>query len=485
MLGRNDQNRLISLDVFRGLTIAAMVLVNNPGTSPVYWPLDHAEWNGLTPTDWIFPFFLFIVGVSIAIALGKYRSVDITGGNATRGPREGIPSGVEAVREHAGTRSIYTKIITRAVSIYLCGTAISVIPFFQFGATDAPDWLKMLTWLAFAGALLFLLLRNFKVAGTLVGIGILGIVVMNAAGYNVVPYDFGTMRIMGVLQRIAVCYLISSLIFLHTNWKQQLYISGALLLGYWFLITMVPVPGCEVTTMNDKACNLAAYIDRIVLTENHIWRFGKVYDPEGLLSTIPAIVTTISGILTGTWLRSEPSAVADGLSQHDVNSNVPLGDLQPPATAGGSDKVAGILFSGTILLALGLIWNSYFPMNKALWTSSYVLATTGLALLTFGCCYWLIDIKGYKRWAWPFVVFGANALALFVFSGIFARMMSAFRVGSTPEGRGISVQRWLVDNIYLPLFQPINASLAYAISFILLWLFLMWLLYRKRIYIKV
>jgi predicted acyltransferase len=124
-------------------------------------------------------------------------------------------------------------------------------------------------------------------------------------------------------------------------------------------------------------------------------------------------------------------------------------------------------------------------MNKALWTSSYVLATSGLALLIFGCCYWLIDIKGYKKWAWPFVVFGANALALFVFSGIFARMISAFRVAYTPEGRGISLQRWIVDNIFLAIFQPINASLAFAISFILFWLSLMWLLYRKGIYIKV
>jgi predicted acyltransferase len=456
-----------------------MVLVNNPGTSPVYWPLDHAEWNGLTPTDWIFPFFLFIVGVSIAIALGKYKRADTTGGNAT-------------VTERADHRSIYTKIITRFVSIYLCGLAISVIPFFQFGATDAPDWLKMLTWLAFAAALLFLLLRNFKVAGTFAGVGILGIVVMNLAGYNVVPYDFSTMRILGVLQRIAICYLITSIIFLNTNWKQQLYVCGALLLGYWFLITMIPVPGCEVTTMNDKACNLAAYIDRIILTESHIWRFGKVYDPEGLLSTIPAIVTTLSGVLTGTWLlrRDEGGGTRDESEIAKTSSPPYEGGVAERSEDGvvlsdSLNKASGILFFGTILLALGLIWNSYFPMNKALWTSSYVLATTGLALLIFGCCYWLIDIKGYKKWAWPFVVFGANALALFVFSGICARMISAFRVAYTPEGRGISLQRWIVDKIFLALFQPINASLAFAISFILFWLFLMWLLYRKGIYIKV
>jgi len=214
----------------------------------------------------------------------------------------------------------------------------------------------------------------------------------------------------------------------------------------------------------------------ISLTESHIWRFGKVYDPEGLLSTIPAIVTTISGVLTGTWLtrRDEGRVTSDESSDSSLITH-----------HSSLNRVSGVFFSGVILLALGLIWNSYFPMNKALWTSSYVLATTGIALLIFGCCYWLIDIKGYKKWAWPFVVFGANALALFVFSGICARMISAFRVAYTAEGKGISLQRWLIDNFFLALFQPINASLAFAISFILFWLFLMWLLYRKGIYIKV
>ena len=191
------------------MTIAGMVLVNNPGTSPVYWPLDHAEWNGLTPTDWIFPFFLFIVGVSISISLGR----------AARDPSVG-----EAARKPA-----YIRIISRGLSIYLLGLAISVLPFFQFQSSDAPDPLKLLDWLAFAAALLFLLMRNYKVAGILAGVAFAGIIVMNLAGYNLVTYDFGTMRIMGVLQRIAVCYVVASLIFLHTNWKQQIYICAALL----------------------------------------------------------------------------------------------------------------------------------------------------------------------------------------------------------------------------------------------------------------
>ena len=444
-------SRLISLDVFRGMTIAGMVLVNNPGGSPVYWPLDHAEWHGLTPTDWIFPFFLFIVGVSVAISMGKSAGTDK--------PKP------------------YRKVFTRAAVIYLLGAAISVVPFFQFQASDAPDWLKLLTWIAFALSLLAALMRKWWWALGLLAAGLAGVAVMNLAGYNVVPYNFAALRIMGVLQRIALVYLITSLIFLHTNWKQLVAISVVLLLGYWLIMTTIPVPGCEVTFISDKACNLAAYLDRLILTENHIWRGGKVYDPEGLLSTIPAIVTCISGVLTGMWLTRKDEGGMMNDESSTVNSSLIIHHSSLV-------KVSGIFFFGVVLLALGLIWNSYFPMNKALWTSSYVLATSGLALLVLGACYWLIDIQGYKRWAWPFVVFGMNALPLFVFSGIWARMHAAYRVTGA-DGQLISVQKWVMLNIYLPVFNPIDASLAFAISFILLWLFLMWLLYRKGIFLRV
>ncbi len=470
-----DQQRLVSLDVFRGMTIAAMVLVNNPGGSPVYWPLEHAEWHGLTPTDWIFPFFLFIVGVSVSISLGKHAGRK--------------PIGGEGVAARANQKP-YARIFKRAAIIYLLGAAMSVLPFFQFQASDAPDPLKLVTWIAFSLALLTALMRKWWWALGFLAAALAGIAVMTLAGYNVVPYNFGTLRIFGVLQRIAVVYLITSILFLNFNWKQLVGISAALLFGYWLIMTAIPVPGCEITSLADKACNLAAYLDRLILTENHIWRGGKVYDPEGILSTIPAIVTCISGVLTGLWLKSVPPAVAGGLTRaNDDNGKAKLlGDTMqsvPPALAGGSDrKVAGMFFFGLVLLALGYIWHSYFPMNKALWTSSYVLATSGLALLVLGACYWLIDIKGYKRWAWAFVVFGVNALPLFVFSGIWARMHAAYRVTGA-DGQLISVQKWTMQNIFLPVFNPIDASLAFATSFILLWLFLMWLLYRKQIFLKV
>src|SRR5262249_38239207 len=194
----------------------------------------------------------------------------------------------------------------------------------------------------------------------------------------------------------------------------------------------------------------------------HMWRVSKVYDPEGLLSTIPAIVTTISGVLTGTWLlRKDDSGKMKEQSEMVAKSSPPYEGGVDAASADGVvlsrlNKVSGIFFFAIVLFALAWIWNSFFPFNKSLWTSSYVLVTCGLALFTFGFCYWLIDIKGYKKWAWPFIIFGANALALFVFSGIFARMMSAYKVAYTAEGKGISAQKWIVDNIFLSLFEQIN-----------------------------
>lgn len=380
-----NQNRLLSLDVFRGMTIAGMVLVNNPGSwSAIYSPLEHAEWHGTTPTDLVFPFFLFIVGISITLALGK--RVEVGGIN----------------------KDIYLKIFRRSLIIFGLGLFLAIFPFYNF---TKGEWV-----------------------------------------------DFSTLRIMGVLQRIAVCYLISSLIFVRTNWKQQAFIAGALLLVYWALMTLINVPGCEITTFDDKGCNLAAYIDRMVLTENHIWKSSKIFDPEGLLSTLPAIATTLAGVLCGHWLRRE---------KNDY------------------EKVAGLFFFGLVSMAIGWAWSFWFPLNKALWTSSYVLYTAGLALCFLGFCYWLIDIKGYRKWAKPFLIFGVNALALFVFSGLLSKLMGIIKVGAGEDGKSISLQGWIYNSIFLPFAAPINASLMFAVSYILLWLFLMWLLYRKQIYIKV
>ncbi len=427
------QKRLLSLDVFRGITIAGMVLVNNPGTwSAIYAPLEHAPWHGITPTDYIFPFFLFIVGVAIPIALSK-RLVE------------------------KNNHSVYWKIIQRSAAIYATGLAISALPLFYIGETTIPWPLKWIAALSMFAALLFLFLRKFKIAFALIAVWAVIILGFYFGGYTITPYNFGTMRIAGVLQRIAVCYLIVSIIYLNTTWKQQTLIGICLLLLYWILMTTVPVPGCEITTIDDKACNLAAYIDRTILTEAHIWRSAKVFDPEGILSTMGAIVTTLSGVLTGTWLRTDRSEI---------------------------EKVGGTFFFGSVLLAVGWSWSLLFPLNKSLWTSSYVLYTSGLALLTLSCCYWLIDIKGWKKWSKPFVIFGVNALALFTFSGIMARVLGIIKVTGS-DGTEISLQGWIFKTFFLSVAEPINASLAYALCFIIFWLFLMWLLWRRRIFIKV
>ncbi len=380
----SSSTRLLSLDVFRGMTIAAMVLVNSPGTwDAIYPPLEHAEWNGATPTDFIFPFFLFIVGVSISFALGKR----VEGKNVNR--------------------EIYRKILRRSLLIFALGLLVTTFPF-----------------------------------------------------YNLVKGEFldtSTLRIMGVLQRIAICYLVSALIFVRTNWKQQTIIIIGLLIIYWALMTLINVPGCEITTFTDRACNLAAYLDRVILTENHLWKYSKVFDPEGLLSTVPAIATTLTGVLTGQWLRRKK----------DEN-----------------EKAAAMLFTGVALTAIGWLWSFWFPLNKNLWTSSYVLYTSGSALCLLGFCYWLIDIKGYLKWSKPFVIFGVNAIALYVGSSIMTAILNLIKLQDA-HGRTFSLQEAIFNRMFLPLASPIDASLVYAVSFVLIWLFLMWLLYRKEIFIKV
>ena len=201
---------------------------------------------------------------------------------------------------------------------------------------------------------------------------------------------------------------------------------------------------------------MASFVDRVIFGP-HIWKQGKVYDPEGLLSTIPAIATTLLGVLTGQWLRTDKSQY---------------------------EKVTGLFVAGAGCVVIGWCWNPFFPINKSLWTSSYVFLTGGLALEFLALCYWLIDIKKYQRWARPFVVFGVNAIVLFVGSGVMARLLGLIQV---PRGDGtkMSLQGWIFRGLFLSWASPVNASLAYAIVFILFWLGLMWILYSRKIFIKV
>jgi len=365
-------SRLVSLDVFRGITIAGMTLVNNPGTwSAIYPPLQHAEWHGWTPTDLVFPFFLFIVGVSITLSLSKQ------------------------VEKGAKQRDLILKIIRRALIIFGLGLMIYGFPY----------------------------------------------------------YNLSTQRIPGVLQRIAVCFLIASVLFLKTGWKKQALIAGALLLVYWLLMMAVPVPGYGAGDLS-KEGNLAAYIDRLLMP-GHLWT--PVYDPEGLLSTIPAISTTLFGVLAGHWLGSRRAPM---------------------------EKVSGLFVAGSFGIFIGWAWGALFPINKALWTSSYTVFTAGMASQFLALCYWLIDIKGYRRWAKPFVVFGVNAITLYVLSSLMEVALD-LPLLKNADGTGESVKGYIYSHYLVTWASPINASLIWALAFVLFWWLLMLVLYKRRVFIKV
>lgn len=357
-------SRLVSLDAFRGLTIAGMVLVNNPGTwEAVYPPLRHAQWHGLTPTDVVFPFFLFIVGVAIPPSL------------------EGRPK-----------LAALARVLRRAIVIFVLGIVLNGFP----------------------------------------------------------GFDWATIRIPGVLQRIAVCYLIAAALFLTTGWRTQAGVAAALLLGYWGAMTLIPVPGYGAGHLGPEG-NLAAWVDRTLLGP-HIWPAARVYDPEGVLSTLPAVATVLFGVLAGQWVRS----------------------ARTPRT-----KVIGLLLVGALGVALGAEWGNWFPLNKALWTSSYAVLTAGLALLVFAACYWAVEICDWTRWARPFVVLGVNALALYVLSSLAAVGLTLIRV----DGGG-TLQKLVFERAFTAWLSPINASLAYAVAYVLVWWVAMWLLDRAGLRLR-
>lgn len=367
--------RLLSLDFFRGLTVAGMTLVNNPGDwGHIYAPLEHAPWNGWTPTDLVFPFFLFIVGVSITFALDSARLTPDRHGDAIR------------------------KIVRRSLTLFGLGLFLNLFP----------------------------------------------------------SFNFATVRVMGVLQRIALVYLFTSLIFVKTTPRQQGWIMAGLLIGYWLLMTVVPVPGAGAANL-EPASNLSAWLDRVVLGV-HNYKPTRVWDPEGLLSTVPAIGTGLFGVLTGTWLRS----------------NRPAGE-----------RMAWLFTVGVLTVLAAYVWDAFFPINKQLWTSSYVLLAAGLAMVGLSTCYWLIDVQGRRRGTGFFVAFGVNAITVFFLSGLIPRIMNLIHI-TRPDGTDVGLKQWLYDSFIVPLFtNPLNASLAGALTFVLIWAVIAGWMYRKNIIIKV
>jgi predicted acyltransferase len=366
-------NRLVSLDFFRGATIAAMILVNNPGDwSHVYPPLLHAQWHGWTLTDLIFPFFLFIVGVSITLAFSTKRE------------------------QHVPASELYGKIIRRSLVLFALGLFLNGFPF----------------------------------------------------------YDFSNIRIPGVLQRIAVCYLVASLLFINSGKKTQALCAAALMLVYWAAMQWFPVPGVGAGSY-EKGANFSAWVDNLLL-HGHLWSHTKTWDPEGIFSTLPAISTTLFGVLTGHLVR------------HDMP---------------GTKKVALMITGGVVAVVIGAAWHYWLPINKNLWTSSYALFTSGIAMVALGVCYYLIDVRQWRKGTKPFCVYRMNAITVFVLSGVVGRLLYLVK---RPSGDTvITLKEWLVNNMFLPWLSPVNASLVYALCFVFISYIAMHYLYTKQIFIKI
>ena len=352
-----------------------MVIVNTPGDwSNVYAPLLHAEWHGWTPTDLIFPFFVFIVGVSIVLS-GR------SGG------------------------SVLT-ILRRAALLYLIGILLALYP----------------------------------------------------------AFNFATIRVVGVLPRLALCYLGAALLFRsiagapdRTRIRVSLMTAGVLIVGYWALLRFVPPPGGVAGDLSPSG-NLGAWIDRTIIGEAHLWRQSKTWDPEGLLSTIPAIGTALTGVAAGVFLRSSRTTL---------------------------DKGLWLIGCGLVATATGLIWDARFPINKNLWTSSYVLLTSGLASIALGLCFWLIDGQPKGRtWSRPLIVLGMNALTLFVLSGLLVKTLILIKIAG-PDGSTVSLYTWLYRNAFAPFAAPKNASLAFALVTLVFLYGILEVLYRRRWFLRV
>jgi len=368
-------SRLMSLDLFRGATTAGMILVNNAGDEPnTYWPLKHAEWNGWTPTDLVFPFFLFIVGVAMAFSFSS------------------------RLKRGESRQELLGHVLWRGLALFALGMFLNGFP-------------------------------------------------------N--QYQLASWRVYGVLQRIAICYVISAILALWADWRGWIVTIVGCLVGYWILMRFVPVPGFGVPTHDipllDPDRNLVAWLDRRLLA-GHLYEGTR--DPEGVLSTIPAVATSLLGMLTGQWLRSARSA---------------------------QSKALGVAVFGLTGVLAGKIFNLGFPINKKLWTSSYVIFTAGLALLCLALCYWIVDIKPWRGlWTKLFLVFGMNAIAAYVFAEVMSHWLDHVHVGG-----GMSWQEFIYQRMFAPLASPANASLLYALAYVLVCWVAMWVLYRKGIFLKI
>ncbi|MBD2199086.1 MULTISPECIES: acyltransferase family protein [Calothrix] len=374
--------RLTSLDVFRGITIAGMILVNMAGVADdVYPPLAHADWHGCTPTDLVFPFFLFIIGVAMTFSLSKYT---------------------EGEKPQSG---VYWRILRRAAILFVLG----------------------------------LLLNGFWNKG-------------------IWTFDFSSIRLMGVLQRISLAYLFASLTVLKLPRKGQWILAGVLLIGYWLTMMYIPVPGYGAGVLTREG-NFGAFVDRLIIPKAHLYKgdgFNFLGDPEGLFSTIPAIVSVLAGYFAGQWIRSQP-----------VQSRTSI----------------GLALFGVGCLIVGSAWGWVFPINKKIWTSSYVVFTSGWALLLLAACYELIEVRRIKRWSKPFEIMGLNAIALFVASVLLIKILVRTNIGTGENAP--NTFNWIYQNVFASWAGTFNGSFLFALFTVLFWWLVAVIMYRQRWFVKV
>ena len=394
------RERLLSLDAFRGMTVAAMLLVNDPGSwAHIYAPLEHAPWHGWTPTDLIFPFFLFIVGITTQLSLGSRRAAG------------------------ADDRVLVRQIVRRGGLIFLFGLALNWFPGFQWGTIKGlPD---------------------------------------PSVGERVL-YRLEHLRAMGVLQRIGIAYLAAGLLTLRTTVRQQVAIVAGILVGYWALMALAAVPPTGLPgwrVWDQPGTTVDAWLDRVLLTPNHLWVGGNgLRDPEGLLSTLPAVATAMLGNLAGRWIGRRDLSLAERLN--------------------------GLFAAGALGMVAGLVWHWVFPINKSLWTSSYVVFTAGLAAVALATCVWVIDVRRVTAWTRPFVVFGTNPMLAFLGSGILARILYSI-VKVDVGGKRVPAVEAVYRVLAVPGVDPRLASLTFALLFVGFWYLVLLACWKRGIVFRV
>jgi predicted acyltransferase len=375
---------MVSLDAFRGATIAGMLLVNNPGSwSTVYPPLLHAPWHGWTFTDLIFPAFLWIVGVAMTLSFAK------------------------RVEAGGDTAELFRHVLRRSAIIFGLGLLLTAFPF---------GWLPA---------------HNFSLE---------------------------KMRIPGVLQRIGLCYLVAGAICLRWRLRGQIAWTAGLLAGYALMLRFIPVPGHGAGKIDEATGSLPWWIDSNLLA-GHTWSGAPApgFDPEGIVSTLAAIATTLLGALAGAVLRGSQS---------------------------GAAKAARLFGLGAALLLGGALLGLWQPINKNLWTSAFALFMAGWSCVLFAAFYGLIDVRGWRAWATPFVIYGMNAIVIFVGAGLVAKTMGLI-VWQNAAGAKVTLKGWIYANGFTPYASPLNASLAFAWAFVGAFLVFGWVLWRKKWFLKI